>query len=69
MKVGDLVEWGGDLGIVFELYEGKCWRVQEHGPKVTWADIEPEPFARVCFRPSLDKGVPIVELNLIQESS
>ena len=33
------------------------------------ADIEPEPFARVCFRPSFDKGVPIVELNLIQESS
>ncbi len=69
MKVGDLVEWQGALGIVFEIYESKCWRIQENGPKVKWADIEPEPFARVCFKPSFERGVPIAELHLIQESS
>ena len=69
MKVGDLVEWNGDLGIVYEIYESKCWRLGYHDEKLRWADIDPEPFARVCFRPSFERGVPIADLDLIQESS
>ena len=67
MKVGDLVKWNNQACIVTEVYESKCWRTESMGKKVSWGDIEPEPFARILADGGLI-GIPQVDLETIDEA-
>lgn len=36
-------------GIVVDIIQKKCWRTQEHGNKIDWSKIEPEPHCVVLY--------------------
>ncbi len=67
MKVGDLVKWNGNICLVTEVYESKCWRTDEKGKQVNWGAIPYEPFARILFEGSV-RGVPQADLVAIDEA-
>jgi len=66
MKVGNLVRWLNNTGVVVEVYESKCWRTDAFGNNVNWGAIEPEPFARVLINGFL-KALPQSDLEVICE--
>ena len=68
MRVGDLVSWNGKTCVITEVYESKCWRTNQHGPKVNWASLDPEPFARILVGEGDTRGVPQADLEVISES-
>ena len=68
MQVGDLVSWNGKTCMITEVYESKCWRTNQHGPKVNWAELDPEPFARILVGGGDLIGVPQADLEVICES-
>ena len=68
MKVGDLVKWNQLHCLVVRVYESKCWRVQDHGSKVNWGAIDPEPFADLLIAVGKTRGVPQTDLEVIDES-
>ena len=67
MQVGDLVSWNGKTCVITEVYESKCWRTNQHGPKVNWAELDPEPFARILVGDGDTRGVPQADLEVISE--
>ena len=67
MQVGDLVSWNGKTCVITEVYESKCWRTNQHGPKVNWAKLDPEPFARILVGDGDTRGVPQADLEVISE--
>ena len=68
MQVGDLVSWNEKTCVITEVYESKCWRTNQHGPKVHWATLDPEPFARILVGEGDTRGVPQADLEVISES-
>ncbi len=71
LKVGDLVSWSGhrdSIGMVVRVYEHKVWRTAEHGKKVDWSAISPEPFASVAFDGQIRK-IPQVDLEKLNHES
>ena len=66
MKAGDLVDWNGNICLVTEVYESKCWRTDERGKAINWGEIPHEPFARILFKGDL-RGIPQADLSLFDE--
>ena len=74
MKVGDIVQrkyggWNaaktkGYAGIIVKLFEKKCWRTDELGPKVNWDLAEPEPHADVMINDHI-LSIPASDLEVI----
>ena len=65
MQVGDLVSWNGKTCVITEVYESKCWRTNQHGAKVNWEHIDPEPFARILVGEADLRGVPQADLEVV----
>ena len=68
VNVGDFVKWNKRTCLVVRVYESKCWRVQDHGNKVNWGAIDPEPFAEVLIAVGQTRGLPQTDLEVINES-
>ena len=66
MKVGDLVTWNERTCVVTRVYESKCWRTDQYGPKINWASIEPEPFVEILADGRL-RGVPQADVAVVYE--
>ncbi len=72
MKVGDLVRnslaCDGELGLVVDMIQKKCWRTEVHGPMIDWRKIDPEPHAVVLYpgRPTIT--VPVTDLEVRSEN-
>ena len=66
MKAGDLVNWNGNICLVTEVYQSKCWRTDERGKAINWGKIPQEPFARILFKGDL-RGIPQADLSLFDE--
>lgn len=69
MKIGDLVKWNRKTYVVAETYESKVWRTDKMGKKINWAQIEPEPFARILVSEGNVRGIPQVDLEVVSECS
>ncbi len=66
MKVGDLVNWNGNICMVAEIYSSKVWRTHTQGKAINWSQIEPEPFVRILSRSGTLHGVPQVDVKIIE---
>ena len=75
MKAGDLVSGRAyydvkgvrKLMLVVDIISKKCWRTSEHGRKIDWTKIDPEPHVVVIVG---DKKmtIPLAELGVISEA-
>ena len=71
MKVGDLVRnslaCDGELGLVVDMIQKKCWRSSEQGIRVNWELVDPELHAVVLYpgRPTI--AVPAIDLEVRSE--
>ena len=78
MKVGDLVRHflsdrghnlvGTRVGLVVDVIQKKHWRTKELGPKVNWDLVEPETHAVVLYPHKEAVSIPILDLEVINES-
>ena len=69
MKVGDLVKRklsGGEVeaGLITDIVQKKCWRIDELGKAVDWNKIEPEPHAVVLIGEKY-MTIPMTDLELV----
>ena len=62
MNVGDLVNWLDKTGVIVRVYKHKMWRTEQHGLKVNFDKINPEPFADVMID-GMVKSLPQSELK------
>jgi len=76
MKVGDLVRHNLDSrvrsaqpGLVVDIIQKKCWRTHVQGKKIDWNKVDPEPHAVVLYSPLRTLSIPIVDLEVIDETS
>ncbi len=70
MKVGDLVrvKKTGKVHVITRIYEKKVWHTDAYGTNVNWGKIDPEPFARILVSGGQTIGLPLAELELVDES-
>ncbi len=71
MKAGDLVRLKAaqsKLGVALKFIEKKCWRTDKLGPRIDWKKIDPEPHAVVFFNQNHQMAIPIVDLEVVNES-
>jgi len=76
MKVGDLVRYKAHdrgattaPGLVVHMTQKKVWRTHLQGPKVNWAQIDPEPHAGVLYAHNDDTiDIPVIDLEVVNES-
>ena len=74
MKVGDLVKVKrhprGGLhrnGVIVDVVQKKCWRMDKLGKAVDWNKIDPEPHAAVLLENQV-LTIPATDLEVISES-
>tara|TARA_B100000214_G_scaffold354692_1_gene311804 strand:+ start:1191 stop:1427 length:237 start_codon:yes stop_codon:yes gene_type:complete len=77
MKVGDLVRHHSaarnthavePLGLVVDIVQKKVWRTNLQGKRVNWAKVDPEPHAVVLYSQHGALSVPVIELEVCNES-
>ena len=74
MKVGDLVRHHSSLpgkqssGLVVDIIQKKVWRTNLQGKRVNWAKVNPEPHAVVLYSQHGTLNIPVVDLEVIDES-
>ena len=71
MEAGDLVRLKGTsskLGVALKFIEKKCWRTEKLGPMIDLRKIDPEPHAVVFFSQHDQMAIPIVDLEVVNES-
>jgi hypothetical protein len=66
VKVGDLIKWHKDIGIVTRVFEHKCWRTGELGKKVDFSQIDSELFAEVLLGGDI-RRIPACDLEVVGE--
>ena len=71
MKVGDLVRnslaCDGELGLVVDMVQKKCWRSIGDGTPVNWDVVDPEPHAVVLYPGRATITVPVTDLEVRSE--
>lgn len=71
-NVGDLVKRRSQngqfqAGLITDFVDKKCWRTSDHGKKVDWDKIKPEPHAVVLIGERY-MTIPVADLQLIDTS-